>query len=149
MSMYTATMLEDMQAYDACLETFSVPVKALVEYEFDDNFAMKVLSDSAYLYQYFDATPIVDYLYACINQTIEVGLKVELDLLHKFRQVKQTLDREMDISNIDLNRFINFCHQNNGRLSLKKRKRFFEKYPDEQVLRMEEVYRSYFNNFPE
>ena len=145
----SATMLEDMQAYDACLETFSVPVKALVEYEFDDSFAMKVLSDSAYLYRYFDATPIVDYLYACINQTIEVGLKVELELLHKFRQVKQTLDREMDISNIDLNRFMNFCHQNSGRLSLRKRKRFFEKYSDEQVIRMEKVYCSYFNDFSE
>ena len=96
-----------------------------------------------------DATPIVDYLYACINQTIEVGLKVELDLLHKFRQVKQTLDREMDISNVDLDRFMNFCHQNNGHLSLRKRQRFFEKYSNEQISRMEEVYRSYINDSAE
>ncbi len=104
-----------------------------------------VVSDSAYLYRYFDATPIVDYLYACIKQTIDVGLKAELDLLHKFRLVKQTLDREIDISNIDLNRFMNFCQQNDGRLSLRKRNSFFEKYSDDQILRMEEIYCSYFN----
>ena len=83
-------------AYDACLETFSVPVRNLVEYDFDDDFSMTVTSDSAYLYRYLDATPLVDYLYACINQTIDVVLKNELDLLHKYRQVKQAINREMD-----------------------------------------------------
>ena len=105
---------------------------------------MSVTSDSAYLYRYLDATPLVDYLYACINQTIDVVLKNELDLLHKFRQVKQAIDREMDISNTALDRFVNFCHQNKGSLSRRKRDRFFEHYPDAQVARMEEIYRSFF-----
>lgn len=136
----SATMFEDMSAYDACLETFSVPVKDLVEYDFDDNFSMTVTSDSAYLYRYLDATPLVDYLYDCIDQTIEVGLKKELDLLHKFRQVKQSINREMDISNTLLDRFINFCRQNKGRLSRRKRDRFFADYSDTQITRMEELY---------
>ena len=140
----SATILEDMPAYDACLETFSVPVRNLVEYDFDDDFSMTVTSDSAYLYRYLDATPLVDYLYACINQTIDVVLKNELDLLHKFRQVKQAINREMDISNTALDRFVNFCHQNKGSLSRRKRDRFFEHYPDTQVARMEEIYRSFF-----
>ena len=141
----SATILEDMPAYDACLETFSIPVKGLVEYGFDDDFSMNVTSDSAYLYRYLDATPLVDYLYDCINQTIEVGLKKELDLLYKFRHVKQAIDREMDISNIELDRFVNFCQQNNGRLSQRKRIRFFKDYSDTRVARMEEIYQSFFN----
>ena len=141
----SATILEDMPAYDACLETFSIPVKGLVEYGFDDDFSMNVTSDSAYLYRYLDATPLVDYLYDCINQTIEVGLKKELDLLYKFRHVKQAIDREMDISNTELDRFVNFCQQNNGRLSQRKRIRFFKDYSDTQVARMEEIYQSFFN----
>ncbi len=140
----SATILEDMSAYDACLETFSVPVKNLVEYDFDDDFSMTVTSDSSYLYRYLDGTPLVDYLYDCINQTIEVVLKKELDLLHKFRKVKQSIDREMDISNTALDRFVNFCHQNEGRLSQRKRSRFFKDYTDTQVARMEEIYRSFF-----
>ena len=142
----SATILEDMPAYDACLETFSVPVKNLVEYDFDDDFSMTVTSESAYLYRYPDATPLVDYLYACINQTIEVVLKKEWDLLHKFRQAKQSVDREMNISNTALDRFVNFCHQNKGHLSRKKRERFFKDYSDAQIARMEEIYQTFFTD---
>ena len=142
----SATILEDMPAYDECLETFSVPVKDLVEYEFDEDFSMTVTSDSAYLYRYPDATPLVDYLYNCIDQTIEVGLKKELDLLHKFRQVKQAIDREMDVSNALLDRFMNFCYQNKGSLSRRKRERFFANYSDAQIARMEEVFQSFFTD---
>ena len=140
----SATMLENMKAYDSCLESFSVPVKALIDYETNEDLSIHVKNDTAYLYRYFDATPIVSYLYQCIADTIEVGLKQELELLDKFRQVKKIIDQEMDVSNIDLDRFINFCHQNNGTLSIKKRERFFKDYTDDQLARMQEIYQSYF-----
>jgi Fic/DOC family protein len=140
----SATMLENMKAYDACLESFSVPTKELIEYEADEDWTIDVKNETAYLYRYFNATPMVDYLYRCIEDTIEVGLKQELELLNKFRSIKKLIDQEMDVSNIDLDRFINFCHQNNGTLSKKKKDRFFQDYDNEQIERMEEIYQSYF-----
>ena len=50
----------------------------------------------------------------------------------------------MDVSNTALDRFVNFCYQNKGSLSRRNRDRFFEHYPDAQVARMEEIYRSFF-----
>jgi len=141
----SATMLDNMHAYDTCLESFSLPIKELIDYETDDDdWTIHVKNNTAYLYRYFDATPIVNYLYRCIEDTIEVGLKQELELLNKFRSIKKLIDQEMDIPNTDLDRFINFCHQNDGTLSRRKKERFFQDYTDEQVVRMEEIYQSYF-----
>jgi hypothetical protein len=80
----SAVMLRDLAKYDKALTAFSGKIGPFVEYRMDEAERMTVLNETKYLYQYFDATPQAEYLYACVAETIEKDLREEIGFIQRY-----------------------------------------------------------------
>ena len=132
-------MLKNMSDYDASLEAFSRQLMAQVEYSLDEEGRMTVHNDTALWYRYVDMTPQVEALFKFIAQTIEMELARELEFLVKYDETKKSIQEIVDMPDRKIDLFIRFCLQNNGRLSVQKRKRHFDFLADKELARMEQA----------
>jgi hypothetical protein len=135
----SASMLKNPADYDASLETFSRHIMALVEYSLDEEGCMTVHGNTAKWYRYIDMTPQVEALFKFIDQTIEVELTQELAFLAKYDETKKAIQEIVDMPDRLIDLFIRFCLQNNGRLSVQKRKSHFDFLSDEEIAHMEQA----------
>jgi Fic family protein len=138
----SASMLHNMADYDASLEAFSRPLMQLVEYSLDEMGRMTVQNDTATWYKYADMTPQAEALFRFIEQTIDKDLAKELAFLANYDHTKQAIQSVVDMPDRQIDLFIRFCLQNNGRLSARKRTRHFEFLSDVEVTRIEDAIRS-------
>ena len=134
----SASMLKHGSDYDASLESFSRPLMALVEFSLDEEGRMTVENETARWYRYIDMTPQVEALFRFIEQTVDTELVEELDFLANYDQTKKAIQEIVDMPDRQVDLFIRFCLQNNGRLSARKRASRFDFLSDAEVIRMEQ-----------
>ena len=135
----SATMLAHPAEYDRALETFSKPLLQELEYDLTASGEMTVHDDTADYYRYFDATPLVEYLYQTLELTIDEELRNELEYLAKYDKARRALQETVDLPDRKLDLFIRLCLDGNGRLSSKKRQRQFAELSDEEVTALESL----------
>lgn len=146
----SASMLKNPAEYDASLEAFSRPLMPLVEYALDEDGRMTVHNDTARWYAHIDMTPQAEALYKFIEHTIDTELVEELSFLAKYDETKKAIQDVIDMPDRQIDLFIRFCIQNNGRLSARKRASQFRFLSDEEVVRMELAIQSaYGGKWPE
>lgn len=133
----SAAILEDLLGYRAALEDYSVPTLPFIEWEPTPDGNVHVTNDTADLYRYFDATRQAEYLADCIERTIRVALPTELQFLHRFDDAKRRIAELADLPDRLASLFIQFCIQNNGRLSARKRADLFPDLPDALITALE------------
>lgn len=135
----SASMLKNSGEYDASLEAFSRPLMSLVEYKLDEAGRMTVTNDTNRWYAFIDMTAQVEALFRFIERTIETELVEELSFLVSYDEAKKKIQAIVDMPDRQLDMFIRFCLQNNGRLSSRKRESHFDFLDDDEVARMEEA----------
>lgn len=135
----SAVMLKQQAAYDASLEAFSRPILGLVEYTLDDEGRMTVNNDVGIWYRYPDMTTQVESLFAFVEQTIETELVEELAFLANYDRTRHAMAEIIDMPDREIDLFIRFCLQNNGKLSQGKRQARFAALTDEEIRRLEEA----------
>jgi hypothetical protein len=144
----SASMLKNPADYDASLEAFSRPLMALVEYSLDEEGRMTVHNDTARWYRYIDMTPQAEALFKFIEQTIDTELVEELAFLANYDETKRAIQEIVDMPDRQIDLFIRFCLQNNGRLSARKRISHFGFLSDEEIARMEQAVQSAYGGCP-
>lgn len=135
----SASMVKKTAEYDASLEAFSRPLMPLVEYTLDDAGRMTVHSSTDVWYRYIDMTAQAEALFWFIEQTIDTELSSELSFLANYDSTKTAIQEIVDMPDRQIDLFIRFALQNNGRLSARRRSRHFESLTDEEIARMEEA----------
>lgn len=135
----SAAMLKNPALYDHSLEAFSRPLMQLVEYDLDALGQMTVQGQTGHLYRYIDMTPQAEALCDFVEQTIEHELMEELDFLANYDRTRQALREIVDMPDRLIDLFIQFCLQNNGRLSAKKRISHFNFLTDHELKGMEKA----------
>lgn len=133
----SASMLQNMADYDISLEAFSRPLMALVEYSLDEAGRMTVQNETATWYKYIDMTPQAEALFRFVEQTIDTELAEELAFLANYDQTKKAIQAIVDVPDRQIDLFIRFCLQNNGRLSARKRSSHFDMLTDEEIRQLE------------
>lgn len=73
----------------------------------------------------------------CVDQTVEVELTQELSFLADYDKTKKAIQEIVDMPDRNIDLFIRFCLQNNGKLSAQKRRNHFDFLSDEETARME------------
>ena len=81
-------MLSNLKKYDQILESFSQPLMNILNYEIDNTGILTVKNNDPSFYAFLDYTRYVEYLFACIAQTIETDLKKELAFIIEYDKVK-------------------------------------------------------------
>jgi hypothetical protein len=142
----SASMLKNPADYDASLEAFSRQPMPLVEYTLDEDGRMTVHNDTAIWYRYIDMTPQAEALFRFIDQTIDTELASELAFLANYDKTKKAIQEIVDMPDRQIDLFIRFCLQNNGRLSTGKRASHFDFLSDEEIAHMEQAVQSAYGN---
>jgi len=140
----SATMLDHVHEYDACLESFSISIKPLIDFVSNDDASIEVLNETANLYRYFDATRMAEYLYACVDATLERELKVELETVSAFAHARKAIDAAFDLPEKQKNLFLKLCWQGSGQISKAKRRSHFSLFSDDELDTMQRLVAPYF-----
>jgi len=138
----SASMLKNPAGYDGSLEAFSRQIMPLVEYSLDEEGLMIVHNDTDRWYRYIDMTPQAEALFKFIKQTIDTELASELAFLANYDETKRAIQEIVDMPDRQIDLFIRFCLQNNGRLSERKRSGPFGSLSENEIHRIEQAVQS-------
>jgi Fic family protein len=140
----SAIMLQEINVYRKVLESFSKPRLDLIEWKPDMYNNVEILNETIDLYRYFDATRQVEFLYQCVQQTLEKTIPEEVDYLEKYDRMKTWLDNVFEMPDSMVALLIRFLAQGNGTLSKRAREKEFSALLLEEVVAIEEKYREVF-----
>lgn len=145
----SAAILERINDYRTVLESYSKRLLPLIEWEPTEKMNVHVLNDTGDFYRYFDATPHVEFLYACVEKTIEIDLPQEASFLKRYDLFKTRIESliEMPASTIDL--LFHFLKQNEGRLSKRAREKEFSALNARETEQIEKIYAEVFASLSE
>lgn len=138
----SAVMLKNANDYEASLEAFSRRLMPLVEYTLDENGYMTVHNETAVWYRFIDMTAQAEALFRFIDQTVDTELAEELSFLANYDKTKKAIQEIVDMPDRQIDLFIRFCLQNNGRLSERKRAGHFDFLSDAEISLLEKAVQS-------
>lgn len=136
----SAVMLREIVEYRKTLETYSKPLLPLIDWRPTAEGNVEVLNDTASWYRYFDATPHAEYIYRCVETTIETDLPAEVDYLRAFDWFTDRVSGIVDMPRKTLDLLHRFLRQNNGVLSERARAKEFAKLTPEEVGQIQALY---------
>lgn len=141
----SATILERIDAYRAALEAYSTRVLPLVRWKPTADGNVDVLNDTADFYRYFDATPQAEFLYACVQKTVEEDLPAEADYLARYDDFRARVQGIVEMPDRIVDLLFRMLRQNKGRLSKRAREHEFAKLTDAEAKRIESAYADAFD----
>ena len=142
----SAAILDRIVDYRKILENYSYPLLDFIEWETTKHHNVNVLNDTADYYKYFDATLQAEYLFDCIDYTINKIIPTEVSYLENYDQMKTWLDDNYEMPDKTVALLIRFLEQNKGSLSIRARIREFSALTDDEILLIEKQYQMIFCN---
>lgn len=133
----SAAILRRRDEYDTVLESISALIRPLVEWDLDDYNRMTVTNDTIEAYRYPDLTAHAEFLYDCIEETVEKDWPDELRFLSRFDQATAAVQAVVDMPDNRLRLLLKLLFQNNGQLSQAKRP-LFDYLTDAEIASIEE-----------
>lgn len=136
----SAVILDHIAEYRKILESYSRPRLQFIQWHPTEKNNVEVTNATDYLYRYFDATEQVEFLYACIKETVEKTLPEEVNYLEKYDEMKEFVKNHLDMPDRLIDLLIRFLYQNNGLLSKRARIKEFSALTDDEVKMLEQEY---------
>ena len=137
----SAAMYTNITAYASALKKVSDPVMQMLTYYVDeDGQRITVTSPQPQsLYAYFDATSLVEYTYAIIEQAVMKDLPHEVAYLRAYDKAYRRIDGQFDMPHHELDLYLKIAADNGGKLSKGKQKSRFPLLSDAQVSAMDAI----------
>jgi len=124
-------MQRNEDSYLAALKRFSEPARKRWEVIWidGDDYQMTFKSDDS-LYRYWNATTCVEFGLEMAKQALEKDLREETEFLAKYDLIYSAINNQYDIRGKDLNTLILACMDQDGKLSINRRKKFAATVPE-------------------
>ena len=136
----SAAILERIDEYREVLERYSLPRLELIDWQPTPDNNIEVLNETIDLYRYFDATDMAEFLYSCVQQTIDEIIPSEVDYLHKFDEFKYQIEQTYEMPDKMVALLVRFLEQGNGKLSNRAKEKEFEMLADDEVKHIEGLF---------
>lgn len=140
----SAAILERIDDYRRVLENFSHPLLDLIQWKKTSDNNVEVLNDTIDYYRYFDATVQSEFLFECVDYTINEIIPEEVFYIQKYDKMKNWLDDRFEMPDKTVALLIRFLEQNNSTLSLRAREKEFAELTEEEVKAIEQNYKLFF-----
>ncbi len=137
----SAVVLDRIEDYRNVLQGYSYRLYPFIDWEPTENYNVFVTNETADYYRYFDATPHAEFLYSCVQRTIEHDLPEEADFLKRYDRFKKGVEYLIYMPSGTINLLYRFLDQNGGRLSNRARNKEFKLLTDNEVQLIEEIYK--------
>ncbi len=136
----SSAFLSRIPEYQATLRSHSARVLPFIQWRETETRNVEVTNATADFYRYFDATPHVAFVFACVAQTIEHDLPAEIRFLERHDIFRRGIERRFDLPSRRQELLFRFLHQNNGVLSQRAREREFPILTDLEANWIESLY---------
>jgi len=136
----SAAILEKLDDYRKVLETYSRPLLEFIEWEKTPDNNVEVLNDTIDYYRYFDATSQAEFLFDCVDYTINRIIPQEVEYLQKYDTLKVWLDDRFEMPDKMVAMLIRFLEHNNGTLSKRAQEKEFKDLTSEEINQIENMY---------
>ena len=137
----SAVILDRVREYRTTLEDYSKRLLPAVDWKPTERGNVTVLNDTTDFYRFFDATPHAEFLYGCVQHTVEHDLPEETTYLQQYDAFNTGVNVIVDMPERLSNLLFRFLRQNGGTLSARGRTREFARLTDEEISRVEALYR--------
>ena len=138
----SAVILERIDEYKEVLQQYSHMLLPLINWEISEDNNVRVKNKTDDLYRFFDATPHAEFLFSCVKQTIERDLPEEVEFLKRYYEFRLGVESIVDMPDKTIHLLFRFLRQNDGTLSKRARENEFADLRDDEVEKMEELYRN-------
>ena len=144
----SSRMLAQIERYSALLKRYSRPRTDLLDYALDaDSATIHVRSPQpAWLYAYFDATEICEFILECCKVCVEEDLLTEVEYLRAHDAAVRELETWLDMRQAALNTLIDVIVQGNGELSKRKHK-LVEGLSNDEIARIQSTVSEHFAQY--
>ena len=144
----SSVMLARIDKYRETLQKHSGPLMSFIEWRPTPERNVEVLNETSDLYRYFDCTDNAEFLYACVEQTIDHDLPQEIDFLRRHDEAMRRITDLVEMPDRIAEDLLMYIRKNNGRLGKKRRQNEFAKLTDGEVSAVEAIVREAFEGFP-
>ena len=142
----SAVILDRLHDYRRTLEDYSQRLLPVVQWKPTEHGNVRVLNDTGDFYRFFDATTQTEFLYGAVLRTIESDLPEEAEFLRGYDAFRRHLNLIADMPDRTSDLLFRFIHQNGGMLPRRRRKAEFAALTDDEVARIEAIYRKEFTD---
>ena len=141
----SAAILEKIEDYRNVLQSYSHPLLDFIEWDKTKDNNVKVLNETIDYYRYFDATLQSEFLFDCVNYTIQRIIPDEVSYLQKYDTMKAWLEDNFLMPDKTVALLIRFLEQNNGTLSKRAREKEFVLLKKDEIKTIEDTYKEIMN----
>lgn len=141
----SAAILRQLTTYRDVLESYSGPLLPFVEWRPTADRNVEVLNETGDYYRYFDATKHAEFLYACVEQTVEHDLPNEVRFLEAFDRFAVGVQQIVDMPSRQIELLRSFLERGSGRLSKRARGNEFCAFSKEETAQIEALYTEAFH----
>jgi len=136
----SAVILQRIGEYRKALEHYSKPRLELIKWRPTDKNNVEVLNETIDLYRYFDATKQVEFLFECVEETVNKTLPEEVSYLMKYDLLNDFIKNYIDMPDKLVDLLIRFLNQNNGKLSKRAQDKEFNQLKQAEIVAIERKY---------
>jgi hypothetical protein len=140
----SAAILEKLDDYRKVLKIYSRPLLEFIEWKKTHDNNVEVLNETIDYYRYFDATSQAEFLFDCVNYTINRIIPQEVKYLQNYDALKVWLDDRFEMPDKMVAMLIRFLEQNNGTLSQRAQEKEFKDLTSEEIKQIENKYKIIF-----
>ncbi|PHZ86512.1 Fic family protein [Paremcibacter congregatus] len=142
----SAAILDEIEQYRIVLESYSKRLLPVIDWRPTASNNVEVISDTADFYRFFDATPHAEFLFGCIQRTIEQDLPQETAYLKSHDIALTAIMNRVEMPDRMAEKLILFVRQSGGHLSKKRREREYEALTDTEVEDLENIIKDAFDD---
>jgi len=140
----SAVILNHILHYKKTLEHYSKPRLELIKWRPTEKNNIEVTNETIDLYRYYDLSKQAEFLFECIQETIEKSLPEEIAYLEKFDKLKSFIQSYLEMPDQMIELLIQFLTQGKGKLSKRALTKEFQALTEKEVHALEEKYREFF-----
>ncbi len=140
----SASILDNIDDYRKILESYSLPLLDHIDWKETKDHNVEVLNETIDYYRYFDATKQAEFLYDCVNDTIQNIIPEEVNYLSKYDEFKRYLEDEFEMPDSLIASVVRFLEQNKGELSKRAKENEFRELKAGEIKRIEKKYKKIF-----
>lgn len=140
----SSSILDHINDYKTVLESYSHPLLDHIEWRETEDHNVEVTNNTIDLYRYYDATKQAEFLYDCVEDTLERVIPEEVNYLQNYDSFKRYIDNNFEMPDKMVAILVRFLDQNNGVLSKRVLKKEFSALKEEEIKDIEVNYNSIF-----
>jgi len=140
----SAAILERMDDYRKVLERHSQPLIDFIKWKKTTDNNVEILNETIDYYRYFDATIQAEFLFECVESTINTIIPQEVLYLQKYDSMKSWLDDKFEMPDKLVALLIRFLEQNSGVISKRAKENEFHSLLQSEIEEIERKFRMIF-----